>query len=565
MEIIRKFLILSLLVCSTLPAQWSQDPNNNLQVSNFGYFVSSCEDGMGGAFIAWGPPQGFFYEIWMQWVDKYGYVRWSTPKRIQGIGESRSNFNLLKAEKGKAIIVYYDSKLIGYSPPPSYPIFKHFITLNKIDTNGVLLWGDYGKRVTVDTNFAGTYNCVEDQNDGVYIQWNEMFRSQLIGESDSTIIRLQRISSIGERLWGDSGKAVYTMPKYYDSSPSISKRYPEGIFLLYSRKYIGKTLESYNSDGSLNWSKVNQWYGVIEADSTGGGAWAYDARMANSSKFRILANKIDNNGDLLWGDTGLVIVDDLEDNFNLRDRKLLCDGSLVIYWRKKISDFPTTFNIYIQIVNQNGTLIFNDSGVVVTATPVKSGEKITISDSTNFILDWFMPDSSSKKWYCQKFTNSMQRLWNIDVLITNRDAQLRVGISDNNYGLIKVWSEYYSPGVGIFMQQVNKNGQLGEVITKINYEIDVSSIGEYDLMQNYPNPFNSFTKIKYKIPATSKVTIKLFNILGKEVATLINDEKSSGIYDTEINIEQFNLSSGTYFIELRANNYRKTIKTLLIK
>jgi len=556
MEIIRKFLILSLLVCSTLPAQWSQDPNNNLQVSNFGYFVSACEDGIGGAFIAWGPPQGFFYEIWMQWVDKYGYVRWSTPKRIPGIGESQSNFNLLKAEKGKAIIVYYDSKLIGYSPPPSYPIFKHFITLNKIDTNGVLLWGDYGKRVTVDTNFAGTYNCVEDQNGGVFIQWNEMFRSQLIGESDSTIIRLQRISSIGERLWGDSGKAIYTIPKYYESSPSISKRYPEGIFLLYSRKYIGKTLESYNADGSLNWSKVNQWYGRIIPDSSHGGAWA-GIFEKNPGKIQLIANRIDSLGNLSWGNPGIIIEDNIPYNRTyLADYRILDDNSLVILR-----------NNYIQIVNMNGTLVFPDSPYIYTnSNGVVGGYKICLSDSNKFIITWLDYDSSYFYYYCQKFDKMCIKQWeNGDVIYSGRNHEEFAFIGDGDYGFIDVWGRYY-PYPGVYAQQVSKNGILGEVLTKV--EIENNKNKEFNIYNNFPNPFNIETTIKYELKNNSFVEISIYNLLGQKIKTLIKQNQNTGLYNLIWNgrdSEENNVCSGVYLIEVKINNKIKVIKASLIK
>ena len=68
---------------------------------------------------------------------------------------------------------------------------------------------------------------------------------------------------------------------------------------------------------------------------------------------------------------------------------------------------------------------------------------------------------------------------------------------------------------------------------------------EFELFQNYPNPFNSYTKISWQSPASSQVTLKIYNILGRVVATLINDYRRAGKYETEFNAEA--MPSGVYF------------------
>jgi hypothetical protein len=86
---------------------------------------------------------------------------------------------------------------------------------------------------------------------------------------------------------------------------------------------------------------------------------------------------------------------------------------------------------------------------------------------------------------------------------------------------------------------------------------------EFQLSQNYPNPFNPSTKIKYSIPQSSIVELKVFDILGNEIATLINEEKSAGIYEATWYAQ--NLPSGVYFYQLRAGSFLETKKMLLVK
>ena len=85
----------------------------------------------------------------------------------------------------------------------------------------------------------------------------------------------------------------------------------------------------------------------------------------------------------------------------------------------------------------------------------------------------------------------------------------------------------------------------------------------YSLSQNYPNPFNPSTTIKYSIPNASFVKIKVFNTIGQEMATLINEEQSAGIY--EVKFDASKLTSGIYFYRIEAGNFIETKKMILIK
>jgi enterochelin esterase family protein len=86
---------------------------------------------------------------------------------------------------------------------------------------------------------------------------------------------------------------------------------------------------------------------------------------------------------------------------------------------------------------------------------------------------------------------------------------------------------------------------------------------EYFLSQNFPNPFNPTTTIKYSVPENSLVTLKIFDIIGNEVETLVNEEKSVGWYEIKLNAN--NLASGVYFYQIRAGSFIETKKMLLLK
>ena len=85
----------------------------------------------------------------------------------------------------------------------------------------------------------------------------------------------------------------------------------------------------------------------------------------------------------------------------------------------------------------------------------------------------------------------------------------------------------------------------------------------YLLEQNYPNPFNSSTTIQYSIPERSNVTIKVFDLLGREVAILVNEEKQAAVYN--VNFNGGGLASGVYFYRIETGNFVEVKKMILMK
>ncbi|MFA7418560.1 MAG: YCF48-related protein [Melioribacteraceae bacterium] len=88
---------------------------------------------------------------------------------------------------------------------------------------------------------------------------------------------------------------------------------------------------------------------------------------------------------------------------------------------------------------------------------------------------------------------------------------------------------------------------------------------EFALYQNYPNPFNPSTTINYHLPTASQVSIKVYDMLGREVVVLVNDYQNPGLYSIEMNSKYYNLVSGMYFYRIRAGVFSETKKMVLLK
>ena len=111
----------------------------------------------------------------------------------------------------------------------------------------------------------------------------------------------------------------------------------------------------------------------------------------------------------------------------------------------------------------------------------------------------------------------------------------------------------------------------GVWIRSINDTVTTTAVNESKIMnptvfmlfQNYPNPFNPITIIKYDLPKAGRVTLKIYDVLGRKVATLINEEKPAGRYQVEFNGSSF--ASGVYFYRIQAGNYSSVKKMILLK
>ncbi|MGE5797539.1 MAG: T9SS type A sorting domain-containing protein, partial [Ignavibacteria bacterium] len=110
-------------------------------------------------------------------------------------------------------------------------------------------------------------------------------------------------------------------------------------------------------------------------------------------------------------------------------------------------------------------------------------------------------------------------------------------------------------GSGVWRRPLSEITDVGKVENKIPTQ--------FLLAQNYPNPFNPSTTISFSIPAESFITLKIYDLLGKEIATIVSGELSAGSYKRIWNAE--NYASGIYFYRLQAGNFTETKKLILMK
>ncbi|MCX7834425.1 MAG: T9SS type A sorting domain-containing protein [Ignavibacteria bacterium] len=147
-----------------------------------------------------------------------------------------------------------------------------------------------------------------------------------------------------------------------------------------------------------------------------------------------------------------------------------------------------------------------------------------------------------------------------DTTVAQPPVQLRMGI-------LQLGQKYYwrvrgnnIKGVGVWSDIWNFR-----VRTTGIYKISQSIPQKYELLQNFPNPFNPTTIIEYKLKEKGEVKLILYDILGKETITLINQFQDAGHYQFRFNTYTYNLSSGVYFYTLIVNNYSETKRMVILK
>jgi len=209
------------------------------------------------------------------------------------------------------------------------------------------------------------------------------------------------------------------------------------------------------------------------------------------------------------------------------------------------------FNFYY------GTNLFN----VFLNIPVSPTLFLPLNSSTNISqTPYFLWDSNTyvNHFRLQISSDSLFNTVVFDTLLANTPYTLRTGILNLNtkyfWRVNATNSKGTSPWSTIFRFTVRAIG-----ITQINTEVPQN----YKLYQNYPNPFNPVTKFKFSIPKESFVKLKIFDLSGKEISVVINQNMKLGVYEYSWNAS--NLPSGVYFYSLETESYREVRKAMLIK
>ena len=216
------------------------------------------------------------------------------------------------------------------------------------------------------------------------------------------------------------------------------------------------------------------------------------------------------------------------------------------------------------------------SGYVIPQPPKPPLTFSVDSDSIQVFLSWTIDESNPPENF--RIYRTFGRRYNTYQLIAELSSDKR-SFSDSVQLLANTDYYYYLTCVGPYQPggPATPPGRLesSQFYTQTYNPVSVdvgtfvrgvsSSAYTYSLFQNYPNPFNPSTIISYQLPKAGNVTLKVYDVLGREVATLVDEYRNAGSYNVQFTMNNVQLSSGIYFYQLKACDFVETKKMLLIK
>jgi len=174
--------------------------------------------------------------------------------------------------------------------------------------------------------------------------------------------------------------------------------------------------------------------------------------------------------------------------------------------------------------------------------------------------------------------NSVSLYWNTATEVNNYGFNVERSVQSQEsqkIAFIKGHGNSNSPKSYSFVDVSAPVGNVTYTLVQIDYDgtskiigttqVTVVAPSTYALKQNYPNPFNPATSINYELPKSSHVTLKVYNLLGQEVASLVNTTQNAGSYSVNFSTNSYGMSSGIYFYRLDTGNYSEMKKMAVIK
>ena len=475
---------------------------------------SICTDGAGGCIITW--VQGLTIstiDVYAQRIRNDGVIMWSSGgSRVTQTSVYVEGVLCIPSGSGGCIIAW---KWFDYVSSEEFGV----LTTQKLNYEGTKLWASAGVEIERGNASGITvwdFRMCKDANDGVYFTFNR-FSFPTIWD-----IYAQHLDTDGNKLWGTTGLAVVNADEPQgnvsmceDGSGGFISVWVDDRNYPSQYSYYGARV---NSSGTNLWGtngkKVSDGIGSLFyciSDAYGGAYLIFRQEPGTSSGYNFLGQRIDYNGNQLWNAAGITLaerVDYIGAGYTPQVQVLDALGGLVVTWIGYKDTGLTQYGILSQRFNNSGTKLWGANGVFVSTGNLKKGLSL-VSDggSSGAIVAW---------------------------------------ADGRNYG---------TSGYDIYAQHVKADSTLGRPASGNGKNISVS--------QNFPNPFNPVTNISFDISESGFVSLKIFDMTGREIATLANGVYNPGEYSVKWDASNF--ATGAYLYKITANGVTEIKTMMLIK
>jgi hypothetical protein len=226
------------------------------------------------------------------------------------------------------------------------------------------------------------------------------------------------------------------------------------------------------------------------------------------------------------------------------------------FTRNDLAGFPKTL-LYWNIEANDGTdtvFSYMNSVILDPSVPVELTSFIAAVSGNNVALSWSTATETNNSGF------------DIERSIDGKDYST-IGSVEGAGTVTEPISYVYNDinlSPGIYYYRIRQNDFDGSYkYYSLNSEVEITAPVVYSIQQNYPNPFNPVTRINYSIPSAGKVNITVFDLIGNEVAVIVNQELEAGNHSADFNAAS--LTSGVYFYKITSGSFTKTMKMLLLK
>jgi hypothetical protein len=414
-----------------------------------------------------------------------------------------------------------------------------FVYLLKTDSQGDTMWTrTYGE---------GVASCVQQTSDGGYI---------LAGQTSSgyTDIYVVKTDSQGDTLWtrtygGNSRDCAYSIQQTFDGGyilAGYTGSFGAGVYDF----YLLKT----NNQGDTLWTRTyggSDWDAAASVQQTldGGYVVAGHTESFGASVADFYLVKTDSQGDTLWTRTYGTINGDYA-----KSVQQTVDGGYIVAGTTYLLGM-SDYDIYLVKTNSQGdtqwtrTYGGTDWDVIYSIQQTLDGEYVMAGFTRSV-------GAGYADFYVMKVNNQGDTLWTGTYGGIEEDWAASIQQTADGGYVVAGWT--YSFGAGDADIYLVKLGAESSVPP-----ISLSLPAHYSLHPNYPNPFNPFTRISYDLSTTSPVTLEVFDLLGRRVASLAKGTQPAGTYSILFNGSGF--PSGLYFYRLHAGTFTQTQKMILLK
>jgi creatinine amidohydrolase/Fe(II)-dependent formamide hydrolase-like protein len=333
-----------------------------------------------------------------------------------------------------------------------------------------------------------------------------------------------------------------------------------------------------------------------------------DTGLVYSGTYRYFLKQIDNDGQYKHSDTiSIDIISTITTTINYFQIEPITNG-VSLTWGTTVEVNNYGFAIFrsinqsqfdsIGFVEGHGTSTepwnysYSDTGLTISGSysyflkQINSDGQFRFSDTIS--IDIISTITTTISYFQFEYIpTGISLLWGTTIEVNNYGFAIfrsinqspfdSVGFVDGHGTSTEPWNYSYDdlginiPGVyNYFLKQIDNNGDFRNSDTlSIDFLISIRNsdqlVNEFSLLQNYPNPFNPSTKIRFSISNPGYITLKIYDVTGREIGLLINNEYMSGHFEMNIPADKYGLTSGIYFLSLEMGNNRITRKMVLQK